>query len=282
MMKSISYWSMPGGLSGAYPICQALADAKCAGFEGLELAVAQSGVLTVQSDPIRIRQDIAAADVQVQTLASGMSWAVNPTSDDASVRAHSIALHQQALKLAAGLGCQAMLYVPGVSRSPICADIVPYELAVSRAREAILQLLEVAEQVDVDLCIENVWNGLFYSPLELRDFIDSFGSERLGVYLDVGNLMGLHQYPPHWIEILAGRIKRVHIKDYRENFDWTGGYSFCDLGAGEVPWAETMAALRSVNYTATVTAEMLPWDAGLLARTSAAMDQLLNLGGADE
>jgi len=40
------------------------------------------------------------------------------------------------------------------------------------------------------LCIENVWNGLFYSPIELRDFVDSFDSEKLGVYLDVGNLIG--------------------------------------------------------------------------------------------
>ena len=96
--------------------------------------------------------------------------------------------------------------------------------------------------------------------------------------MDVGNLMGIHQYPPHWIEILGHRIKRVHIKDYKETFNWTGGYSFCDLGAGEVPWQETMEALRAINYESTLTAEMLPWDAFLLNRTSVAMDQIMGLG----
>jgi len=275
MHKAISYWSMEHGLAANHSIEQALADAHKANFTHLELAVSDSGVLTFDTPLAAVKRAIAASPVSVSSLASGMSWGQNPASDDGDVRLASIEFHQRALMMAAELGCGALLMVPGVSRSPISPDLVRYDIAVERMRSAITELLEVAERVNVDLCLENVWNGLFYSPLELRDFIDSFDSPRLGVYLDVGNLMGIHQYPPHWIELLGHRIKRVHIKDYRENFDWTGGYSFCDLGAGEVPWVETMAALKAINYESTLTAEMLPWDECLLQRTSVAMDTIM-------
>jgi len=278
MHKAISYWSMEHGLEATHSIEKALEDAHGAGFSHLELAVSDTGVLTFDTNLETVKRSIEASPVSVSSLASGMSWGQNPASNDVDVRLASIEYNQRALVLASELGCGALLMVPGVSRSPISPDLVRYDIAVERIRQAIFPLLEVAERVGVDLCLENVWNGLFYSPLELRDFIDSFQSSRLGVYLDVGNLMGIHQYPPHWIEILGHRIKRVHIKDYKETFDWTGGYSFCDLGAGEVPWQETMEALVAINYESTLTAEMLPWDAFLLNRTSVAMDQIMGLG----
>ena len=143
------------------------------------------------------------------------------------------------------MDCKALLYVPGVVKSPISSEIVRYDRALERARKAINELLPIAEDLDIDLCIENVWNGLFYSPIEFMDFVDSFDSEKLGVYLDIGNLIGYQQYPPHWVELLGPRIKRVQIKDYRENFDWTGNFSFCDLGTGDVPWQETIKIVKN-------------------------------------
>ena len=66
------------------------------------------------------------------------------------------------------------------------------------------------------------------------------------------------------------------IKDFQENFDWTGSFSFCDLGAGDVPWKETVSALKSIQYKSTIIAEMLPWDETILSRTSVAMDQIFD------
>jgi hexulose-6-phosphate isomerase len=277
MIKGISYRSLEGGLDGEHSIGSAIKQAKSAGFEALELAISTEGALTTKTSSktcAQIRTNINDAGLIVDSVASGMSWSVNPTSHDAGVRQRAIDLHKDALRVASYLECKALLFVPGVVKSPIASDIVRYDEALKRAGEAVEQLLPVAEECGVDLCLENVWNGLFYSPLEFRDFIDSFDSDRLGIYLDVGNLMGYQQYPPHWIELLDYRIKRVHIKDYRENFNWTGGYTFCDLGAGEVPWKETVNALEKIAYKDTIIAEMLPWDPTLLKRTSSAMDQL--------
>jgi len=86
---------------------------------------------------------------------------------------------------------------------------------------------------------------------------------------------GHQQYPPHWIELLGSRIKRVHIKDFQDEFGWEGRYAFCDLLQGQVPFPETMAALRAIGYDKTIVAEMIPWRPDLLEVTSRAMDTIL-------
>jgi len=279
LIKGISYLSFENGLANTQSIESALAQTKTYGFDALELAISTEGVLktsTTKAECKIIRQKIDDSGIFVDSLASGMSWGISPTSEDEATRNKSISLHKDALQVASNLGCKALLFVPGVVKSPISSEIVRYDKALDRIRDAINQLLPIADDLDVDLCMENVWNGFFYSPIELRDFVDSFESNKLGVYLDVGNLIGYQQYPPHWIELLNSRIKRVQIKDFQENFDWTGSFSFCDIGTGDVPWKETIEALKSINYQNTIIAEMLPWDETILSRTSAAMDQLFD------
>ncbi len=279
MIKGISYLSFENGLANNESIESALSQTKSNGFDALELSVSSVGVINTDTSKAEceiIRKKIDDSGIFVDSIATGMSWGVSPTSDDESIRKKSISLHQDALKVSSYLDCKALLFVPGVVKSPISPEIVRYDRALDRLREAIHQMLPIAEDLNVDLCMENVWNGFFYSPIELRDFVDSFDSEKLGVYLDIGNLIGYQQYPPHWIELLNSRIKRVQIKDFKENFDWTGSYSFCDIGAGDVPWNETITALNSIQYESTIIAEMLPWDETILSRTSLAMDQFFN------
>lgn len=279
MIKGISYLSFENGLSNTESIDSALTQTKSNGFDALELSVSSEGVINTNTSKAEceiIRKKINDSGVFVDSIATGMSWGVSPTSDDESIRKQSISLHQDAIKVASYLECKALLFVPGVVKSPISPEIVRYDRALDRLREAINQCLPIAEDLNVDLCMENVWNGFFYSPIELRDFVDSFNSDRLGIYLDIGNLIGYQQYPPHWVELLNSRIKRVQIKDFQENFDWTGSFSFCDIGAGDVPWSETIEALNSIQYKSTIIAEMLPWDETILSRTSVAMDQIFN------
>ncbi|QEG34464.1 Xylose isomerase-like TIM barrel [Bythopirellula goksoeyrii] len=272
---------MREGLSGTHPLSDALGLAQSAGFEGLELCIGTEGVLTPatsQSDCEAIRRRIESSGLVVETLASGMSWALSPTSDDSQVRDRSIELHLGAIERAAWLGCEAVLFVPGVVNSPIAPhENIRNDIAIQRANVAVSRLLEAAEASEIDLCLENVWNGMFTSPLEMATFVDSFATERLGVYFDVGNVLRYHQHPPHWIELLSHRIKRVHVKDFVERFDWNGDYAFCDLGCGDVPWQATMEALKKIGYDSTLVAEVLPYKEGILEQTSMAMDRIISL-----
>ena len=280
MIPGLSYWSLAGGLENTLPMGDALMMTRDAGFGALELAVAGDGVLTpdsTQSQCEDVRAQIDGSGLHVSTVASGMSWGANPVSNYEAVREASNAAIEKTLQRVAWLGCDAFLYVPGIVGCPFVPDQkVRYDLALQRCGDNLRRLLPVAETVGVDLCLENVWNGMFLSPLEFRDFIDSFGSDRLGSYLDVGNLLGYHQHPPHWIQLLQHRIKRVHVKDFKHDFDWQGRYDFCRLGEGDVPWPETVDALRAIGYDRTVIAEMLPPDPAVVQHTARALPELLN------
>ena len=282
MIPGISYWSFEQGLANTHPLDDALAGVQSAGLQALELSIGPEGLITVETPEAecrRFREQIDAAGVHVSTAATGMTWGLNPTSEDPAVREKSIAMHAAALERAAWLGCEALLMVPGVVTSPIAPDqCVRYDVAIERCREAVTELLRTAERVGVDLCLENVWNGMLLTPLEWAAFLDGFDSPRVGMYFDVGNLLGYHQHPPHWIELLGDRIKRVHVKDFKLEFGWQGSFDFCRLGEGDVPWPETFAALRSIGYDSTVIAEMLPHSPGLIEHTGAALNKLMKAG----
>lgn len=281
MIKGITIWSFPGGLDNTLKIDEALQLAADAGFKALELGIGEEGVLTSQTSPedlAAIRKSIEESPLAVETLASGFSWGANPLDDDSAIREKGQKLHREALRVAGDLGLQDYLLVPGVVKSPISPSKVRYDRALDRARAFIESLIPEAEKNQVRIGVENVWNGLFYSPRELIDFVNSFQSDHVGIYFDVGNVLGYHQHPPHWIELLAEKIFRVHIKDFKESVGSLDG--FCDLLEGDVPWEESMAALRKMGYDKTIIAEMVPpWDE-VIPRTSSAMDKILQMGGA--
>jgi len=280
MINGISYWSVEGGSDGSADIMRALADAKQAGFAALELAIGTQGVLTVDATEEQCSDIRAACDdsgLVIETLASGMSWKCNPVSDDATERAQAIADNRKAIERAAWLGCSSYLLVPGVVCTPWNPNkAVRYDLAVERASRMVGELLETAHRVGVEICVENVWNGMFYSPLELAEFVDAFASENLGVYFDVGNVLGYHQYPPHWIELLGDRIKRVHVKGFGFDIE-NNAWKFCRLMEGQVPWGPVMDALRSIGYDKTVIAEIMPHEEGMLEDTAKSLADILSM-----
>ena len=177
-------------------------------------------------------------------------------------------------------GLRGILVVPGaveVFFNP-AMEVVQYDVALQRVEEAMKELVPVAEKTKVAIGIENVWNKMFLSPLEARDFIDKFGSEYLGWFFDVGNIMLLGM-PDQWIRILGKRIKKVHVKDFRRSVGNLDG--FVDLLEGDVNWPEVMKALREVGYDDYLIGEMIPYYAHApetrVANTALALDKILKM-----
>jgi hypothetical protein len=66
----------------------------------------------------------------------------------------------------------------------------------------------------------------------------------------------LFGYPDQWIRTLAGRLARVHLKDFRRAVGTLAG--FVPLGDGDADWPAVIAALRAVGYDGWVTPETEP------------------------
>jgi hexulose-6-phosphate isomerase len=282
MKKSISIWSFYGN----WNLEEKLRLAKAAGFEGFEVDLSEDGPVNLKSTTADLKAVQALAEkcgVALSGLATGLYWGANACSEDPVVRQKAAAILKKQIECASALGVDAILVVPGAVGADFIpgGEVVPYRRAYERAKEFIRAAIPAAEKAGVTICIENVWNKFLLSPLEMKAFIDSFSSERVGSYFDVGNALATG-YPEHWISVLGPRIRRVHFKDYRRNVATVDG--FCDLLSGDVDWPAVMEALRKVGYEGWVTAEMIPpvpfykhCPEVLIHTTSRAMDAILKL-----
>ena len=276
MKKGISIWSFP-----AQSLTENLKLAADAGFDGVELALDETGELSLSTDEhtlLEIKRTAEELGLETYSLACALGFNYPLTDDDALVRAKARDIVKRQLFAAKTLGCDSTLVIPGC----VCADfidpnrIVDYETAYNRSLEAFLELKSEAEACEVNLALENVWNKFLLSPIELRDFIDKIGSPFVGSYFDVGNAVA-NGYPEHWIKTLGQRIKKVHFKDYRRE---AGGLcGFVDLLAGDVNYPAVTEALASVGYDGWVTAEMIPnykyYTEAIIYNTSYSMDKIL-------
>jgi len=276
MKKGISIWSF------AEPdLKKCFLLAKDAGFDGVEVALDTAGIINLdctKEDMEQVKAWAQEAGIELYSVASGLYWKQNYTSNDPQTRSNAIAITKKQLQVAAWLGCQSILVVPGavgVDFEP-GSEVVEYDVAYERCLAALKELAPVAEAFQVELCIENVWNKFLLSPLEMRDIIDKVGSPYVGSYFDVGNVV-YSGYPEHWIKILGKRIRKVHFKDYRRDVGTLSG--FVDLLAGNVDYIAVKKALDDVGYDGWVTAEMLPpytlYPETILYNTSNSMDKIL-------
>jgi len=262
MKKSINYWSFAEKLANGSKMslkdCMQLA--RRAGFEAIELTVAEKGELSLDSTRQDVEKIVETAEevgIELSSLATGLFWDYSLSSSNDKVKDKAKGIVKKMLELASYLGVDTILVVPGavdVFFKP-AGEVVPYDVAYKRSLESLGECLATAQKYKVNIGIENVWNKFLLSPLEMRDFIDKLGSDYLGAYFDVGNTL-LTGYPEHWIRILGKRIKKVHIKDFKRAIGNVNG--FCDLLEGDVNWAEVMKALREIGYNDYITAEIMP------------------------
>lgn len=289
--KGINIWSFDQN----YSIEKCMYLAKDANFEGIELALAAKGPLSLDSSDeeiIAIRNTAQDIGISINSLATGLYWQYSLTSDYEHIREKAKQLVKRQLDVAALLGADCILACPGavgVDFKP--EDVVPdaneieffagseviyYDVAYERAKEAFIELAPYAAQKRVNIGIENIWNKFLLSPLEMRNFIDEINSPWVGAFLDVGNMV-LFGYPEHWIKILGSRIKKVHFKDYRR--DAKGLAGFVDLLAGDVNWVKVIDELIKIGYQGWANAEMCPtykyYTDQMIYNTSATMDRIL-------
>lgn len=276
MKKGINIWSFPEGT-----LAESFALAKDAGFEGVEVGLLAEGEVSLKSterDLLAVKKSAADNGIELYSVATGLYWDNWLTADCPKERQTAKDIVKKHLEVAKTLGCETILVVPGSVHAEFAAPgkVVDYEDAYNRSLEALQELKEYAEKLEVSIGVENVWNQFLNSPIEMREFIDKVGSPFVGSYFDVGNVL-FNGHPEHWIKALGSRIKKVHFKDYRVA---AGGlHGFVDLLAGDVDYPAVMKALEAIGYDGWVSAEMIPnykhYTETIIYNTSNAMDRIL-------
>lgn len=254
MKMGISVWSFPTEMS----LGEIFETAKKAGFEGVEVSLDEIGEISLEStaeDMEKVKTLAERAGIKLYSVATGLYWKYSLTSNDDEIRSKAKNIVRKQLQVAKWLGCDTILVVPGAVGVDFIPgfEVVDYDIAFRRSKEALMELKEDAEKLGVRIAVENVWNKFLISPLEMRNFIDEFNSEYICSYFDVGNVVATG-YPEQWIKILNKRIKKIHFKDFKREVGNLNG--FVDLLSGDVDYPAVIKALKDIDYNDWVTAEM--------------------------
>ena len=185
----------------------------------------------------------------------------DPAVVDRSLEGARVSLHNAKL-----WGADTILLVPAVVNAE-----TSYRDAYKRSQENIRKLIPLAEELEVIIAIEEVWNKFLLSPLEFARYIDEFQSPWIRSYFDVGNVV-LYGYPQDWIRTLGPRIAKLHIKDFACH-----GFkaSPVQIGEGDIDWHAIYAALNDIGYKGTATVELPAGDAAYLKEVNRRLNAIL-------
>jgi len=252
--KALQFGMLPKSLSDA----DKFKLAKECGFDGVE------GSPMNDLDAARKLGTLARqAGVPIHSIVYG-GWGAPFSDPDPKVIEKGMAGMETALRSAKALGAEAVLLVPA-----IVTETVSYGDAYKRSQEHIRKLLPLAEQLEIVIAVENVWNKFLLSPLEFARYVDEFDSPWLRAYFDIGNVI-IFGYSQDWIRTLGKRIVKIHLKDFKRK-----GYQWTNLLEGDVNWKQVRLALDEVGYDGFVTTELHGGDKAYLTDLSERINRIL-------
>lgn len=235
------------------------------GFEGIDI--------DQHVDHDEVERAKQASGLIVHGVVGHDHWA-KPLSDPSeSVRKAGRDSFIETLHDCKAYGGTTALLVPGrVNKHVFYAD------AYKRSQDEVRKLVPVAEDLGIVICIENVWNDMLITPLEMARYIDEINSPWVGSYYDVGNSVRFG-YPEHWIAALGKRIKKIDIKAYsRKLMNTKGPGAGFNLKIGDpgddCDWPKVLQALDTIGYHGWASAEVPGGGAEELRDISQRMDRI--------
>jgi len=235
--------------------------AKDAGFEAIECPTTP--------DPAQAEEMLAAsraAGLPIHSVMNAEHWNSPLSSADPAVVEKSMEGMRTSLRNARLWGADTVLLVPAVVNPQ-----TTYAQAWERSQRQIRQLIPLAQDLQVVIGIEEVWNKFLLSPLEMARYVDEFQSPWVRAYFDVGNIE-IWGYPQDWIRTLGKRIVKLHIKDFAFRKRQA---EFTPLLEGEIDWKTVHAALAEIGYHGTATVELAAGDAAYLQEVNRRFERIL-------
>lgn len=249
MKKGINLWCFPNDWS----LEKKLALASQAGFHGVELNIEETGHLTLEStqeELIEIGKLVTSYNLEIVGLSTALFWNNPLTSSGPDIREKARNIVSKMIENAHTLKVDTILVVPG-----LVTEDVRYDVAYETSKHELIDLARYAEELNVVIAIENVWNKFLLSPIEMKRFLNEIGSNNVKAYFDVGNILNFG-FPDQWLTILDSYIQCIHVKDFKNEIGNIHG--FTSLFHGDVNWSRVMDALHEIHYDGYITAEVMP------------------------
>ena len=219
--------------------------AKDLGFDGIEIRGLGNDIFAVQAQPFtenqlpQTIQKLKSLRLEIPCLSSGCCLKYADRTEE------NIAEITQYILLAKKLGTPYVRVL--ADREPAPEGEVSDETVLNALR----RLIPVAEQNGVTLLIET--NGVYSDTARLRDLLNQAASDNVAALWDLH-----HPYrfagetPGKTVQNLGAYIKYVHVKD---SVIEDGKIKYCMMGEGDLPFADMVLALRSINYEGYISLE---------------------------
>lgn len=219
--------------------------AKQAGFEGVE--VSAPGV-----DVAEAKAAVANTGFPIDGSVCAAHWQIRHTSPEASDRAKALENLKGALRDTKAVGGDTVLLVVGHGKDG------PEEEIWKRSVDNIQQAVSLAEELDMVIAIENVWNQFCYdhdgdsnqTAEKLAKYCDAFGSKHVAMQFDIGNHWKYGD-TGEWIRQLGHRVFKLDVKGFSREKK-----KFTKIGEGDLDWAGVRKALVEINFEGWCAAEV--------------------------
>jgi len=250
---------------------------RAAGFEGME-----STLWDLTPDAAAEHRKVAEqSGMRIHSVLRGWTDFNSPDADQVKRDVASVATALQACQ---GYGADALLLVPcrlldnvalpkpaqfaieldeksGHVTRVVAGDNGPYadymraqNQAIDMSRQALEQLIPVAEKAGVVIALENVWSNFWVLPDVFVHFVRSFQSRWVQSYFDIGNHVK-YARSEAWIRTLGKTIVKLHVKDFKVKQDSPQGGDFVEMREGDVNWPAVIQALDEIGYEGWLTIE---------------------------
>jgi sugar phosphate isomerase/epimerase len=170
----------------------------------------------------------------------------------AEMRAYSLNLLSETVRLAGDLGARGVVIGPGKANPLFPApaeELMPYFFA------ALDRLAPIAEQSGTALWVENMPFAFLPGITELLRAIDDYGREDIRVVYDVANAHFIGEDFNVGLKQCGERLALVHLSDTGQQ-----AYRHDPVGLGTVPFANVPHTLSAIGYRARSMLEIISHD----------------------
>lgn len=239
------------------------------GYDGVEYDQA------LDVNPHDVAEASAKVGLPVQGVVNPYHWKVRLSDPDETVRAQAVKNMETALRFAKTVGASTVLLVPGRVSNPQTEN---FDQVWERSIQGIRRVIPLAANLGVRIGIENVWNQFLYthdgpgdqSPDNFINYVDEIACTWVGLYFDFSNHRKYGD-PAAWLRAFGSRVIKCDTKDFKLG----AGGGFCDVGEGDVPWADVRKACEEINYYGWVSSEVAGGDRTRLTKVLADLKKVL-------